>query len=86
MVYQENIICRIPLEFKNCIEDFSHSLKSAQFYHFWKSVSQSLSLTLNPLILKSDQHLISPYNNTAKPFIKIMSIKEMIANLRSFDL
>ena len=84
MVYQENIICRIPLEFKNCIEDFPLLLKSAQFYHFWKSVSQSL--TLNPWILKSDQHLISPYNNTAKPFIKIMSIKEMIANLRSFDL
>ena len=35
---------------------------------------------------KSDQHLISPYNNTAKPFINIMRMKEMIADLRSFDL
>ena len=35
--------------------------------------------------LKSDQHLISPYSYTAESFIKIMRIKEMIANLRSFD-
>ena len=34
---------------------------------------------------KSDQHLISPYSYTAESFIKIMRIKEMIANLRSFD-
>ena len=38
--------------------------------------------TLNPA---SDQHLISPYNNTSESFIKIMRIKEMITNLRSFD-
>ena len=38
--------------------------------------------TLNP---SSDQHLISPYNNTSESFIKIMRIKEMITNLRSFD-
>ena len=34
---------------------------------------------------KGDQHLISPYNNT-KFFIKIMRIKEMIANLRNLSL
>ena len=39
-----------------------------------------------PLNPKSGQHLISSYRNTAKPFIKIMRIKEMTANLRSFDL
>ena len=38
--------------------------------------------TLNPV---SDQHLISPNNNTSESFIKIMRIKEMITNLRSFD-
>ena len=38
--------------------------------------------TLNPV---SDQHLISPNNNTSASFIKIMRIKEMITNLRSFD-
>ena len=41
---------------------------------------------LNSLDPKSDQHLISPYSNTAKSFIKIMRIKEMITNTRSFDL
>ena len=40
----------------------------------------------NPLSpLKSDQHVIPPYNNTAESFIEIMKIKEMIVNLRSFD-
>ena len=40
----------------------------------------------NPLSpLKSDQHVISPYSNTAESFIEIMRIKEMITNLRSFD-
>ena len=38
-----------------------------------------------PLNPKSDQHLISPYSNTAELFIKIMRIKETIANLESFD-
>ena len=33
----------------------------------------------------SDLHLISPYSNTTESFIKIMRIKEMITNLRSFD-
>ena len=33
---------------------------------------------------KSDQHLISPRNNTAEPFTKVMRTKEMMANLRSF--
>ena len=35
--------------------------------------------------LKSDQHVISPYSNTAESFIEIMRIKEMITNLRGFD-
>ena len=40
-----------------------------------------------PLNPKSGQHLISSYRNTAESyFIKIMRIKEMTANLRSFDL
>ena len=40
-----------------------------------------------PLNPKSGQHLISSYRNTAEPyFIKIMRIKEMTANLWSFDL
>ena len=41
---------------------------------------------INPLNPKSDQHVISPYSNTAESFIKIMKIEELITNLRSFDL
>ena len=33
----------------------------------------------------SDQHLLSPYGNTADSFIEITRIKEMIVNLRGFD-
>ena len=36
----------------------------------------------NPLILKSDQHLISPNNISPDSNIKIIGIKEMITNLR----
>ena len=32
----------------------------------------------NPLALRSDQHLISPYNFTPESNIKVMWIKEMI--------
>ena len=32
-----------------------------------------------------DQHLISLHIATAESFIKIVRLKEMIANLRSFD-
>ena len=37
-------------------------------------------LTLNPLIFKSDQRLISPYNINPESHIKVMRIKEMITN------
>ena len=33
---------------------------------------------LNPLTLKSDKHLISPFNITPESHIKVMRIKEMI--------
>ena len=36
--------------------------------------------SLNPLTPKSDQHLISPYNITLKSNIKVVRIKEIIAN------
>ena len=35
---------------------------------------------LNPLTLKSDQHLISPYNITPESNMKVMRIKEMITS------
>ena len=38
--------------------------------------------SLNP---GSDQHLVSPYNNTAESFIKIMRTRQMITILRTFD-
>ena len=39
-----------------------------------------------PFKPKSNQHLISPYNNTAESLTEIMRIKKMPDNLRSFDL
>lgn len=44
-----------------------------------------LPVHLNHLNPKNDQHLISHYINTAESFIMIVRIKEIIANLRSFD-
>ena len=41
--------------------------------------SAQFKMRLNPLNPKSDQHVISPYSNTA------MRRKEMIANLKSYD-
>ena len=37
-------------------------------------------LILNPLIFKSDQRLISPYNIIPESHIKVIRIKEMITN------
>ena len=42
------------------------------------------SVKFNPLTLKSDQQLISPYNMTPESSIKVMRIEEMITNLRSY--
>ena len=38
---------------------------------------------LNPLTLKSEQHLISPYNIRAESHINVTIIKDMITNLSS---
>lgn len=40
---------------------------------------------INPINPKSDQILISPYNNIAESFIMITRILEMIPNLRGFE-
>ena len=40
-------------------------------------------LALNPFTLKSDKHLISPYNITPESHIKVTRIKEMITIKRS---
>ena len=42
--------------------------------------------SINSLNPKSDQHLISPNNITPESHIKVMRIKEMITNQRSFWL
>ena len=47
--------------------------------------SAQFQMRLNPLNPKSDQHVISPYSNTAESFIKIMRRKEMITNPKSYD-
>ena len=35
---------------------------------------------IDPLTPKSDQHLVSPHNNTAESNTKVMRIKEMITH------
>ena len=40
---------------------------------------------INPVIPKSDKHLISPYNITSESHINVMRIKEMITNQRTLD-
>ena len=50
---------------------------------YWLAMPLQAFNHLNP---KSDQHLISPCSNSVELFTKIMRIKEMITNLRSFDL
>ena len=40
---------------------------------------------LNSLNPKSDQHLMSPYRRTAESQIRIMRMKEMITDLKSYD-
>ena len=52
---------------------------------FTSSNFEKLPNIVNPFNPKSDKYLISPYNKTAESFIKIVRIKEMNANLRSFD-
>ena len=37
-------------------------------------------VTFTPLKPKGDQHLTSPYSNTAESFINVIIRKEMIAN------
>ena len=58
-------------------------------HHCWNISAEDLlfhvhSASFNPFNSKSNKHLISPYRNTAESFIKVMRIKEMITNLRSF--
>lgn len=60
ILYEVNIICRIPLWFKNCRKVFfSKSFfplaklgkVSFKFNHFWKTLSQSLTLKAGLLLL-----------------------------------
>ena len=44
---------------------------------------QIINRLINPLTLKSDQHLISPYNIIPKSYIRVTGIKFMITNYRS---
>ena len=52
-----------------------------QYFSF---ISYSFLLSFNPLNPWSDQHLISHYKITPESHIKVMRIKEMIINERSF--
>ena len=63
-----------------------------QSFEGWLALTQNVRLNcnlvlfdcfVNPLILESDQHLISPFNITHESNIKVMRIKEMIINWRT---
>lgn len=43
-------------------------------------VKQKQNEAFKPLAPKSDKHLISPYNITLEPNIKVMRMEEMITN------
>ena len=45
-----------------------------------------ITRSINPLTPKSDKHLISPYNITPKPHIKVTTKKEMITKDRNSRL
>ena len=53
-------------------------LKGRALYSSARLLNSIFILTL--YTVKSKQHLISPYSDTAKLFTKIMKIKEMIAS------
>ena len=44
-----------------------------------------MDVRINPLHLKSDQHLTALYCITVKSLIKIMDMKGMIVSLKGFD-
>ena len=58
-------------------------IKYTFFNTIWGWVTETHE-EFNPLNPKSDQHQISPNNITPESHIKVMRIKEMITNGRSF--
>ena len=42
--------------------------------------SQQCRTLFNPLSIKSDKHLISPYNDSHESHVKVTRMKEMITN------
>ena len=64
-------------------QDFLVTSTQSQWFKFPQSASlqpHSFIIILNPLVPKSDQHLISPYNITPESNMKVMRIEEMITN------
>ena len=68
---------------RNFLFKWHFHLWNCNIFRKWSFIFTST--WVNPLSPRSDQHLISPYSNTNESFIKIVRIKEMIANPRSFD-
>ena len=67
-----------------CLGEFLASLLWGTFKHkVWHS--QNIMLTIQSL-LKSDKHLISPYNITSESNVTVKRIKEMISNWKSSSL
>ena len=81
------------LPFFSFIDIFSVrlSLKYLSFQLYSRHIITSRSVDIfflgayNPFNRKRDQHLISPYNNIAKSYIKVMRIQRMITSYTNFS-
>ena len=63
-----------------CKEKFERRIEKLIQSQANSNIHLKIVKTVNTLIPKSDEHLISPYNITPESHIKVMRIKEMITN------
>ena len=92
-VESEEIFTSFFLSFFSFIDIFSVrlSLKYLSFQLYSRHIITSCSVDIfflgayNPFNRKRDQHLISPYNNIAKSYIKVMRIQRMITSYTNFS-
>ena len=92
-VESEEIFTSFFLSFFSFIDIFSVrlSLKYLSFQLYSRHIITSRNVDIfflgayNPFNRKRDQHLISPYNNIAKSYIKVMRIQRMIASYTNFS-
>ena len=92
-VESEEIFTSFFLSFFSFIDIFSVrlSLKYLSFQLYSRHIITSRSVDIfflgayDPFNRKRDQHLISPYNNIAKSYIKVMRVQRMITSYTNFS-